>query len=239
MNPRKLKDDFTLFARSMGVPSTNVHDFGKYQEKNNQITPYIIEERDRRFTQIDILTYLIGQRIVSVNGAIGEDMVSILRAQLLYLEELNDEQDIQMYIDTPGGSVHAGLSLYDTMNYVANDIATTNFGMCASMGSVLVSSGTRGKRSGLPNSTIMIHQLSGGMRGHFEDMEISHQQSKIANDRLFTILGANCGKTKDEILAIANRDHWMWGKEAIEFGAIDFIIPSNKKNKDTNNLIFY
>ena len=213
--------DFKKFALSQGISSTSLDAF------ENSMTPYILEEREMRVTQMDIFSRLMRDRILWVSGPVNQQMSDIVQAQLLYLDS-NEKRDITLYINSPGGSVLCGLGIVDLMNYIQSDVATVNIGMCASMASILLSSGTKGKRSSLVYSKVMIHQVSSGSSGHIEDNRISQMESEKYNYILFKILAQNTGKKFDEVLEGARRDHWLNSDESLKFGLIDEIIGLDK-----------
>lgn len=213
--------DFRNYALSSGLTSMNLHYFEKNLE--NSMTPYILEERELRATQIDIFSRLLRDRILWCAGEVNTQMSTVVQAQLMYLDSV-DKKDITMHVDSPGGSVLAGLGIVDVMNYIASDVATVNTGMCASMGSVLLSSGTKGKRSSLIFSKVMTHQVSHGTQGNIQDTRINQMEAEKYNYILFKILAQNCGKTFDEMLEISSRDKWYNSDEALKFGIIDEII---------------
>jgi ATP-dependent Clp protease protease subunit len=231
MNEQKLCNDFKKYALSKGISSMNLH----YHEQNIEanMTPYILEEREMRVTQMDIFSRMMKDRIMWVAGEVNDQMSTIVQAQLLFLDSVEHNsksaRDIYMYVDTPGGSVKSGLSMVDVMRYITCDVATINTGMAASMGSVLLSSGTKKKRSALNFSKVMIHQLSSGTRGHIEDNRINQIESEKYNYVLFKILAENCGKTFDEVIESARRDKWFTSQEAKDFGLVDEVLLSKKQ----------
>ena len=192
---------------------------------SSSLTPYILEEREMRVTQMDIFSRLMMDRILWVAGPVNDQMSTVLQAQLMFLDNL-EERDITMHVDSPGGSVTSGLSMVDVMNYVKSDIVTINTGMAASMGSILLGNGTKGKRFSLPNSKVMLHQVSAGAQGHVEDMKISIAEAEKYNDKLFGMLADFCGKTKKRVLADCNRDNWLTAEEALDYGIIDGIVEN-------------
>lgn len=200
----------------------------KEWELRNSQTPYILEETPIRATQIDIFSRLMKDRIIWINGPIYDEMASVIQAQLMYLDRAGDT-DIQMYIDTPGGSVKAGLGIVDVMNYIACDVQTMNVGMAASMGSILLGAGTKGKRFGLEHSKVMLHKVSGGYQGVFDDMEINFAETKKYNEELFRLLSSYTGHPVKKILKDASRDFWLTPEEAKEYGIIDDIITKRVK----------
>ena len=213
--------DFKKFALSQGISSTSLDAF------ENSMTPYILEERELRATQIDIFSRLMRDRILWVSGTVNQQMSDIVQAQLLYLDS-TEKRDITLYINSPGGSVLCGLGIVDLMNYISSDVATVNIGMCASMGSVLLSSGAKGKRSSLVFSKVMTHQVSHGTQGNVQDTRINQMEAEKYNYILFKILAQNCGKTFDEVLEFSRRDRWYNSDEALNFGLIDEIIGLDK-----------
>ena len=209
--------EFRKFALSEGISSTNLDAF------ENSLTPYVLEEREMRATQIDIFSRLMRERILWVSGAVNQRMSDIVQAQMLFLDSV-EKKDITLYINSPGGSVLCGLGIVDLMNYIKSDVVTTNIGMCASMGSVLLSSGTKGKRSSLVYSKVMTHQVSHGTHGNIQDTRIDQMEGEKYNYILFKMLAENCGKTFDEVLEFSSRDRWYTSDEAKEFGLIDEVI---------------
>jgi ATP-dependent Clp protease protease subunit len=217
--------EFRKFALSEGISSLNMH----YYEKNleNSLTPYILEEREMRVTQMDVFSRLLRDRIIWVSGVVNQHMCDVTQAQLMFLDS-TENRDITMHINSPGGSVLHGLGMVDVMRYIKSDVATINTGMAASMGSILLSSGTKGKRSSLNFSKVMIHQVSSGAQGHVEDNRISQMESEKYNYILFKMLAENSGRSFDEVLESARRDKWLNSQEALDFGFIDEIITSEK-----------
>ena len=214
-------NDFGRFAKDKGISGMNLHYFN--QKVENSMTPYILEERSLNVTQMDVFSRLMMDRILWVSGPVNDQMASIVQAQLLFLDNI-DDIDISMYIDSPGGSVKAGLSMVDVMDYVNSDIATVNAGMAASMGSVLLGAGTKGKRSSLRFSQTMLHQSSGGAVGNIQDAEISMIEWRKVNKQLFELLGGYCDKDAEQVKKDATRDFWLSADEAKEYGIIDEVI---------------
>jgi ATP-dependent Clp protease protease subunit len=223
-----MNNDFKKFALSQGVSGLKLHYANKELEASN--TPYILEERQLNVTQMDIFSRLMKDRILVISGPVMDENMEVTKAQLLYLD-MNSNQDISMYINTPGGSVHAGMSCVDVMQYIKSDVSTINFGMCASMGSVLLGAGTKGKRRSLPSSFVMIHQSSGGTSGNIQDAEEAMKHWRYLNDTLFMMLGEYCGKDPNVVKKDAERDYWMNSQQALEYGIIDEIILPLKKQK--------
>ncbi len=222
--------DFKKYALSEGISSLNLHYY--QQQIEGSMTPYILEEREMRVTQMDIFSRLMRDRILWVAGVVNDNMSTVVQAQLMYLDSV-EQRDITMHIDSPGGSVKSGLSMVDVMRYIKSDVATINTGMAASMGSILLSSGTKGKRSSLNFSKVMIHQVSSGAQGHVQDNRISQMESEKYNYILFKMLAENSGKSFDEVLESARRDKWLNSQEALDFGFIDEIIISDKSSSIT------
>jgi ATP-dependent Clp protease protease subunit len=188
-----------------------------------------------RATQIDIFSRLMRERILWVSGAVNQRMSDIVQAQMLFLDSV-EQKDITLYINSPGGSVLCGLGIVDLMNYIKSDVVTTNIGMCASMGSVLLSSGTKGKRSSLVYSKVMTHQVSHGTSGNIQDTRINQMEAEKYNYILFKMLAENCGKTIDEVLEFSARDRWFNSDEAKEFGLIDEVIKTDGTKSITEML---
>jgi ATP-dependent Clp protease protease subunit len=199
------------------------------------LTPYILEEREMRVTQIDVFSRLLKDRIIWVSGQVDQHMSDIVQAQLLFLDSA-EKKDITLYINSPGGSVLCGLGIVDLMNYISSDVPTVNIGMCASMGSVLLSSGTKGKRSSLIYSKVMTHQVSHGTQGNIQDTRINQMEAEKYNYILFKMLAKNCEKTFEEVLEFSRRDRWYNSDEALKFGLIDEIIGTDKNPTITNML---
>ena len=221
--------EFRKFAMGEGISSLNLDRF------ENSLTPYVLEERELRATQIDIFSRLMRERILWVSGPVDQRMADIVQAQLLFLDSV-EKRDITLYINSPGGSVLCGLGIVDLMNYIKSDVATTNIGMCASMGSVLLSSGTKGKRSSLVYSKVMTHQVSHGTHGNVQDTRINQLEAEKYNYILFKMLAENCGKSFDEVLEFSRRDRWYTSDEAKEFGLIDEVIKSEGTKSITEML---
>ena len=228
--------EFKNYAMNhMGISGMQFHYWDKMQEtmySNTQVssslTPYILEEREMRVTQMDIFSRLMMDRILWVAGPVNDQMSTVVQAQLMFLDNV-EERDITMHVDSPGGSVKSGLSMVDVMNYIASDVSTINTGMAASMGSILLGNGAKGKRFSLKHSKVMLHQVSSGAQGHVEDIKISLAEAVKYNDELFTMLGEYCGKTKAQVLKDCNRDNWLSADEALKYGIIDGVIENKTK----------
>ena len=224
----------SYYTKHLGKPSLDLHNFNNHIQ--NSMTPYILEEREMRVTQMDIFSRLMMDRILWASGPVDERMGDIIQSQIIFLDNLDKKKDINLYLQTPGGSVLNGLSIRDTMNFVNADVATTNLGMCASMGSVLLSSGAKGKRSSLIHSKVMTHMVSHGSQGNIQDTRINQLEAEKYNYLLFKILAENCNKTFDEMLESSRNDKWFNSDEALEFGLIDKIVGV-EKNKSMSDMM--
>ena len=188
------------------------------------LVPYVVEQTNRGERSYDIFSRLLNDRIIMLSEEVNDTTASLVVAQLLYLEAQDPDKDIQFYINSPGGSVTAGMAIYDTMQYIKCDVSTICIGMAASMGAFLLSSGTKGKRLALPNAEIMIHQPSAGTQGQITDMAIHLKRLEIVKTRLTGILAANTGKPLDVVRDDCERDNFMTAQEAMEYGLIDKVI---------------
>ena len=195
---------------------------------NDYITPYIIEERPMNITQLDVFSRLMKDRIIFLGVPIYDDVANIIQAQLLFLESQDSERDIQIYLNSPGGSVYAGLGIYDTMQYLKPDISTICTGMAASMAAVLMCAGAKGKRYALPHSRIMIHQPMGGTQGQASDIEIEAREIQKLKKELYEIIANHSGKDYEQVWKDSDRDYWMTAAEAKEYGMIDEILKNEK-----------
>lgn len=219
-------NDFEKFAVSNGIGTNKLDGYSKYLFKNGHINPTILEERQLNVVGIDVFSRLMYDKIIFLGTGIDSDVANIVNAELLYLNSISDKtDDIKMFINSPGGSVTDGLAIYDTMNFIDPDVSTYCMGMAASMGSILLSSGTKGKRYSLPHGSVMIHQVSNGIgRSQCADIQIMAEETKKIQDVLYRILSENTGKTFEEIEKDADRDKWFTSNEAVEYGLIDSII---------------
>jgi len=199
-----------------------------YAQKIDNMTQYVIEERPGNFRAIDVFTRLISDRIIFLGMAIDDQIANLITAQLLFLESSDPKKDIIMYVNSPGGSVYAGLGIYDTMHYIHPDVATVCTGLAASMGAVLLTAGEAKKRSALPHSRIMIHQPSSGMQGQSSDMEIALRQTLEVKKDLYNILTKHSGQTYEKIEKDSDRDFWMRAHEAKDYGLIDEVLERKK-----------
>ena len=188
------------------------------------LVPYVVEQTSRGERSYDIFSRLLNDRIIFLSEEVNDTTASLIVAQLLYLEAQDPDKDIQFYINSPGGSVTAGMAIYDTMQYIKCDVATICVGMAASMGAFLLASGTKGKRLALPNAEIMIHQPSAGTKGQITDMAIHMKRLETIKERMNTILADNTGKSVEEVTAACERDNFMTADEAVNFGIIDRVI---------------
>ncbi len=188
------------------------------------LVPYVVEQTNHGERSYDIYSRLLNDRIIVLGEEVNDVTASLVVAQLLYLEAVDPDKDIQLYINSPGGSVSAGLAIYDTMQYIKCDVSTICIGMAASMGAFLLSGGAKGKRYALPNAEIMIHQPSGGSQGQATEIEIAAKHILMIKERLNHILAENTGKSYEEIAAATDRDNWMTADEACEYGIIDKVM---------------
>ncbi|PKP18235.1 MAG: ATP-dependent Clp protease proteolytic subunit [Bacteroidetes bacterium HGW-Bacteroidetes-23] len=195
-----------------------------YDKIVSGMTPYIIEERQMNVSQLDVFSRLMMDRIIFLGTGVDDYVANIIQAQLLFLESVDASKDIQIYINSPGGSVYAGLGIYDTMQYVKPDVATICTGMAASMGAVLLCAGAEGKRSALPHSRVMIHQPSGGAQGVATDMEINLKEMLKLKNELYEIIAKHSGQTIEKVYQDSERDYWMIADEAKEYGMIDEVL---------------
>ncbi|MEK9530002.1 MAG: ATP-dependent Clp endopeptidase proteolytic subunit ClpP [Flavobacteriaceae bacterium] len=195
-----------------------------YDELVSSLTPYIIEERQLNVAQMDVFSRLMMDRIIFLGTAINDSVANIIQAQLLFLESTDKSKDIQIYINSPGGSVYAGLGIYDTMQFIAPDVATICTGIAASMGAVLLCAGQDGKRSGLPHSRVMIHQPLGGAQGQASDIEITAREILKLKKELYEIIAKHSKQSYDKVYEDSDRDYWMKALEAKEYGMIDEVL---------------
>lgn len=213
-------EDFRKFALANTAAKRSVLDSG---EIKNMLTPVVLEERELKATSVDVFSRLLMDRIIYFTGEVNAETCDVINAELLYLDSV-DNRDINLYINSPGGSVVDGLSTIDTMNFISSNVSTISMGMAASMGAVLLSNGTKGKRFALPHSRIMIHSVSSGFNGHSADVRIEMEQMERAEQDVYNILSANTGKSYEEIKGLCDRDKWYIGAEAVELGIVDKIV---------------
>lgn len=216
--------EFEKYAtKHHGVSSTY------YNQVISSMTPYIIEERQLNVAQMDVFSRLMMDRIIFLGTQVNDQVANIIQAQLLFLESTDASKDIQIYINSPGGSVYAGLGIYDTMQFIKPDVATICTGMAASMGAVLLCAGQKGKRSALPHSRVMIHQPMGGAQGQASDIEITAREIMTLKEELYRIIAKHSEQTYDKVYEDSDRDYWMKADKALEYGMIDEILTREKK----------
>jgi ATP-dependent Clp protease protease subunit len=233
---QRFESEFEKYAtQHLGIGSNKLHQYKNLTaiaSPQGYITPYIIEERPMNVATMDVFSRLMMDRIIFLGVPIYDDVANIIQAQLLFLESSDAKRDVQIYINSPGGSVYAGLGIYDTMNYIRPDVATICTGIAASMAAVLLASGHTGKRTALRHSRIMIHQPMSGTQGQVSDMEIALKETLKIRDELYQILSVHTGQTFDKILEDSDRDYWMSSTEAKEYGMVDEVLLRNKKLDD-------
>ena len=218
-------NEFKKYAtKEKGISSMHVD---SYIEAS--LTPYIIEERQLNVAQMDVFSRLMMDRIIFLGTGINDQVANIIQAQLLFLESTDAKKDIQIYLNSPGGSVYAGLGIYDTMQYIAPDVATICTGIAASMGAVLLCAGTDGKRTALPHSRVMIHQPLGGAQGQASDIEITTREILKLKKELYEIISNHSKQDYDKVWDDSDRDYWMTAKEAKDYGMIDEVLVRNSK----------
>ncbi|MBQ7856895.1 MAG: ATP-dependent Clp endopeptidase proteolytic subunit ClpP [Alistipes sp.] len=216
-------NEFEKYAlKHRGISSLSLHNFRSVA--SSYVNPMILEERQLNVTQLDVFSRLMMERIMFLGTPINDDVANIIQAQLLFLESVDPSKDIQIYINSPGGSVSAGLGIYDTMQLISCDVATICTGMAASMGAVLLTAGAAGKRSALPHSRVMIHQPLGGVQGQASDIEITAREIKRVKQDLYNILSHHSGKSVKQIEKDADRDYWLSAEEALSYGLIDNVV---------------
>lgn len=219
--------EFEKFAiKDQGISSTYYNKILSSMYPTN-LTPNIIEERQMNIAIFDVFSRLMMDRIIFMGTAINDQVANIIQAQLLFLESVDASKDIQIYINSPGGSVYAGLGIYDTMQFIKPDVATICTGMAASMGAVLLCAGEKGKRSGLTHSRVMIHQPLGGAQGQASDIEITAREILILKEELYKIISKHSGQDYDKVYEDSDRDYWMKADKAKEYGMIDEILVRN------------
>src|SRR6478736_5255498 len=199
-----------------------------YDRISSSLTPYIIEERQLNVAQMDVFSRLMMDRIIFLGTGINDQVANIVQAQLLFLESVDAKKDIQIYINSPGGSVYAGLGIYDTMQIVQPDVATICTGMAASMGAVLMCAGAKGKRTALKHARVMIHQPLGGAEGQASDIEITAREIQKLKKELYDIIATHSGQTYDKVQLDSDRDYWMTAHEAKSYGMVDEVLTKTK-----------
>lgn len=219
--------EFERYAlKHKGISSLSMHRFKSIH--SSYINPTIIEERQLNIAQMDVFSRLMMDRIIFLGVPINDDVANIIQAQLLFLDSNDPTKDIQIYLNSPGGSVYAGLGIYDTMQYISSDVATICTGIAASMGAVLLCAGAAGKRSALPHSRVMIHQPMGGAEGQASDIEITTRQILALRKELYDIIALHSGKPFDKVEKDSDRDYWMTAPEAKEYGMIDLVLKKGE-----------
>lgn len=235
-----MKNEFRNFAvNHLGINSNTLDGYTRYVESNagvmmpraDYMNPYILEERQLNVTQMDVFSRLMMDRIIFLGTQVTDTSANIIQAQLLYLDSADPDKDISLYINSPGGSVDAGLGIYDTMQYVNSDVSTICTGLAASMAAVLLVAGEKGKRYALPHSRIMIHQPMGGIQGQASDIEITAREILKLKKGLYEIIAGHSGQPFEKVEADSDRDYWMSAKEAKEYGIIDRVLINEKKKK--------
>ena len=226
-----LGNEFEKYAvKHKGISSAALH---SYQTRFNptNLTPYIIEERPLNIAQMDVFSRLMMDRIIFLGQAIDDYVANIITAQLLFLESVDRTRDIQMYINSPGGSVYAGLGVYDTMQFINPEVSTICTGMAASMGQLLLCAGVKGKRTALKHSRVMMHQPSGAVGGQATDIEITAKEIKKLKQELYAITAYHTGKDVEQVAKDSDRDFWMTASEAKEYGLVDEVLLINPKKE--------
>lgn len=221
--------DFGKEFRKYAVLDKGIQGMHVDQYVKSSLTPYIIEERQLNVAQMDVFSRLMMDRIIFLGTGINDQVANIVQAQLLFLESADSKKDIQIYMNSPGGSVYAGLGIYDTMQVVAPDVATICTGIAASMAAVLLCAGTKGKRTALKHSRVMIHQPMGGAQGQVTDMEITLKEVLKLKQELYEIISNHSGQSFDKVSQDSDRDYWMIASEAKEYGMIDEVLLSKKQ----------
>ncbi len=221
MNSTKEFHDYAM--KHMGISSLSLHNF------TSSMTPYIIEERQLNISQLDVFSRLMMDRIIFLGTAINDHVANIIQAQMLFLESVDAKKDIQVYLNSPGGSVMSGLGIYDTMQFVGPDVSVICTGMAASMGAVLLCAGAKGKRSALKHARVMIHQPMGGAEGQASDIEITAREIQKFKKELYDIIANHSGQKYDNVWKDADRDYWMTATEAKSYGMIDEVLERQKQ----------
>ncbi len=226
-----MKNDFRKFAiANRGISGMVIDDVISAQ--NHYLNPYILEERQLNVTQMDVFSRLMMERIIFLGTPIDDYTANTLQAQMLYLDSVDPGKDISVYINSPGGSVVAGLGIYDTMQFITSDVSTLCTGMAASMAAVLLVAGETGKRQALPHSRVMIHQPLGGVQGQASDIEIEAREIQKYKKELYTIIAEHSKTPYEKVWADSDRNYWMTAEEAREYGMIDAVLTNKKKAKD-------
>ncbi len=221
-------NEFRKYAvKHLGMNGLTLDRYARFT--NDYITPNIMEERQLNVTQMDVFSRLMMDRIIFLGTQVNSDVANIIQAQLLFLDSSDPGKDVTIYINSPGGSVYDGLGIYDTMQFITSDVATTCTGMAASMAAVLLVAGTKGKRSALKHSRIMIHQPMGGVQGQASDIEITAREILKLKNELYAIISDHSGKPLEQVAKDSDRDYWMTSQEALDYGMIDRVLMREKK----------
>ena len=229
-----MNSEFEKYAvRHQGISSNTLNDYNKYLITN--LTPNIIEERPMNVAVMDVYSRLMMDRIIFLGYPLNDEVANIITAQMLFLESTDRHRDIQMYINCPGGSVYSGLGVYDTMQYISPDVSTICIGMAASMAAVLMCAGTKGKRTALKHSRVMMHQPSGAIGGQASDIEITVNEIKKIKKELYEIISFHTGKTVKQVEKDSDRDFWMSSLEAKEYGLVDEVLLINPRKEHKEN----
>lgn len=234
------QQDFRNYAvHHLGINSNTLHQYANIvgraatpliqQPSADYMNPYILEERQLNVTQLDVFSRLMMDRIIFLGTQVTDTSANIIQAQLLYLDSVDPGKDVNIYINSPGGSVYAGLGIYDTMQYIQSDVSTICTGMAASMAAVLLVAGQKGKRLALPHSRVMIHQPMGGIQGQASDIEITAREILKLKDELYRIISDHSGQSLEQVARDSDRDHWMTAQEALDYGMIDKILVNDRK----------
>ncbi|MCH4156380.1 MAG: ATP-dependent Clp endopeptidase proteolytic subunit ClpP [Muribaculaceae bacterium] len=225
-----MKNDFRNYAvNHLGMNGLALDDYAKVVDDYSYINPTIIEERKLNVAQMDVFSRLMMDRIIFLGTEVNEYTANVIQAQLLYLDSADPGKDVSIYINSPGGSVYAGLGIYDTMEYISSDVSTICTGMAASMAAVLLVSGEKGKRFCLPHSRVLIHQPMGGVQGQASDIEITAREIQKLKRELTTIISTHSGQPFEKVEKDSDRDYWMTSQEALDYGMVDKVLTKEKE----------
>lgn len=224
-----MKNEFRNFAvNHLGMNGLALDQYAQSTIESSYISPTIIEERKLNVAQMDVFSRLMMDRIIFLGTQIDDYTANVIQAQLLYLDSADPGKDVSIYINSPGGSVYAGLGIYDTMQYIQSDVTTICTGMAASMAAILLVAGEKGKRYALKHSRVMIHQPMGGIQGQASDIEITAREIQKLKEELYTIISNHSGQPYDKVWADSDRDYWMTSQEALDYGMIDKVLEKTK-----------
>lgn len=230
-----VQKEFEKYAvKHQGISGATLHNYKQHQTTN--LTPYIIEERPLNVASMDVFSRLMMDRIIFLGEPVNDYVANIVTAQLLFLESTDRVRDIQMYINSPGGSVYAGLGIYDTMQFINPDVATICTGMAASMGAVLLCAGESGKRTALKHARVMLHQPSGAIGGQATDIQITAKEIRRVKNELYEIISQHTGQPLDKVTIDCDRDFWMNGEEARVYGVVDEVLLKNTRKEKKSDL---